>query len=49
MSMNKSLNKNVRVGLSRVDNNFAHESMSKKPPLLLVDQSVKDKGFTPLS
>ena len=33
-----SLNKNVRVGLSLVDNNFAHESISKKHPMLLVDQ-----------
>ena len=44
--MNKSLNKNVRVGLSLVDNNFAHENISKKHPMLLVDQGVEGNGFT---
>lgn len=45
-SMNKFLNKKVRVGLSLVDNNFAHESISKKHPMLLVDQDVEGNGFT---
>ena len=44
--MNKSLNKNVRVGLSLVDNNFAHESINKKHPILLVYQGVEGNSFT---
>ena len=45
MSMNKSLNKNVRVGLSLVDNSFTYESIRKKHPMLPVDRSVEGKGL----
>ena len=37
----QSLNKDVRVGLLRVDNNFAYESMSKKRLMLSVDQGCR--------
>ena len=44
--MDKSLNKNVRVRLSLVDNSFAHENINKKYPMSVTDQGVEGEDFT---
>lgn len=44
--IDRTLNKNVRVGLSPVDNSFAHKNNSKKHPMSVSDQGVEGEGFT---
>lgn len=44
--IDRTLNINVRVGLSLVDNSFAHKNINKKHLMSLKDQGVEGDGFT---